>query len=557
MGGLLRQAARMFFGGVNAVKKAFWFRLVSLAAFVMLLAFSCAMAEEAACPVQAPSAAGTFATQWQLFSGEAVEYRLTLQVEEETGLRTYTIQNPAEWGIPASVCGIWQYEPETGWAQTTAQGQQVQLLLDAASYEQNGFPHWTSPCNGADSLTLTAYLGQVRHLYAYVDYHFGDDEVSVYAKDGSFTLSQTQPVENGVISTYASYDPYGVLAYASYSMAGDDGSLTTWRIEAVPQQQRYVLAEVYHADAEEKLLFWVNGQWQDEGFEPVDAPEGISTDAPPFAVVGGWVGIPFEEPGDKPEGTFPAGSMPTDPSLAAADYHPWPEETDALYLRWVDAGLTPVMPAASWATLEDGAVAFTVTGLEKWGVQENHMGDWCWNAVFNQWERGDETTPGQMTLVIPANQPADSLTWAQPTANEGEDLHLYLSRKGLVVEIQLADVDGNYLLMDNQGGLTFVRFLDENRYVQAVYDQYTLLDYSIHTTDDAGNLLTMATYSSDDSKDASAFELACFFVYSTQTNYEEYLWLRDVGWYSYATGEPCDCPEGVQLEECTGLRVEH
>ena len=541
------------------MKKTFWFHLVLAAVLGMMLALLCAqvMAEEAVCPVNAPSEIHEFPSQWQLFSGDPVDYRLTLQVDEETGLRTYTIQNPADWGIPASVCGIWQYGEETGWAQTAAEGQQVQLSLEAVAYDQNGFPRWTSPCDGADALTLTAYLGQVRHLYAYVDYHFGDDEVSVYAKDCSFTLSQTRQAENGVINTYASYDPLGVLAYASYSMAGADGTLTTWRTEAVPQQQAYTLVEVHHADAEGKLLFWNNGQWQDEGFATVDAPEGISTDELPFAITGGWAGIPFEEPGDKPEGVFPAGSMPTDPSLAAADYHPWPEETDALYLRWVDAGLMPVMPAVSWATLEDGAVVFTVTELDKWGVQETHMGDWYWNAFFNQWGRGDETTPGQMTLVIPANQPADSLVWAQPTVNEGEDLRLYLNRKGLVEEIQLADVEGNYLVMDNQGALTFVRFLEPNRYVQAIYDQYTLMDYSIHTTDDAGNLLTMATYSSDASRDASAFELACFFVYSTETNYEEYLWLRDAGWYSYAPGEPCDCPEGVTLEACTGLRVEH
>ena len=107
MGGLLRQAARMFFGGANAVKKAFWFRLVSLAAFVMLLAFSCAMAEEAACPVQAPSAIDTFATQWQLFSGEAVEYRLTLQVDPEAGsdLDVYVRYDGGPWEHCANLRG--------------------------------------------------------------------------------------------------------------------------------------------------------------------------------------------------------------------------------------------------------------------------------------------------------------------------------------------------------------------------------------------------------------------------------------------------------------------
>lgn len=532
--------------------KSFFFRMLLLTILALALLCTLAAAEEMTLPVNPPPPAGEIPTQWQLFAGQPVDYRLTLQIDEETGLRTYTIQNPADWGIPASALGIWQYtEPTGGWVQTAAEGEQIQLLLGAEAYDQSGFPRWTLPLSDTASLTLTAYLGQVRHLYAYVDYRLGEDEISVYAKDGSFTLSQTRQAGESVITTYASYDSFGILAYASYSIAGADGSLTTYRMEALPQQQTYSLVEVNHAASDGQLLFWTNGQWQNEAFETVDAPQGISTEELPFAITGEWAGIPFAEPGDKPEGTFPQGSMPTDPSLTAQDYQPWPQETDVLYHRWVDAGLMPQPPAASWSTLEDGSVAFLLTGLEKWGVPESSMGDWHWNIFTSRWDRGSESTPAQMTLIIPAGQPANTLTWQQPIGSD--TLTLYLSRTGLLQEIRITGADGRYWHMDNQGSLTYNRPLDDRRWLLATYDQYTLLDYSILTMDEAGNLLTQATYSP--AEDSAAFDLSCFFLYSTANNYQEYLWLKDIGWYSYLTGEPCDCPQGVDLAAYPPLTV--
>lgn len=546
------------------MKKTFSFSLTALAVLVTLLLCTSALAGETGCPVQLPGDITTMPTQWQLFAAQPVDYQLTLQVDEETGLRTYTIQNPADWGIDAAAFGVWQYQDATAgdqpemtgeWTQTAAEGNIVQLLLTNDTYEQTGFPKWTVPCSGAaDSLTLNAYLGQIRHLYAYVDYQFGEDTISVYAQDNSFTVSCIRTEDETVISTYVSYDPSGILAYASYSIACADGSLTTYRMEAIPQQQCYVLTEVYHCDAEGQLFYWVNGQWQNEGYEPVEAPAGVSTEELPFAITGDWAGIPFEEPGDKPEGSFPAGSMPSDPSLVAADYQPWPEDIGALYLRWVDAGLVPVLPAASWATQEDGTVTFTLTGLEKWGLAEAHAGDWHWNAFTGKWDRGEHSTPGTMTLMIPAGQPAQSIRWEQPTRNEGEQLCLALNRSGLLQEVCLTGADGSYWQMDNQGGLICRRTLDSTHWLLATYDQYALQDYSVHTTDEAGNLLTQAYYAPEDTGDP--FELACFFLYSNETGYEECLWIRNVGWYSYETGEPCECPEGIDLAEYPPLVVE-
>ncbi|MBE5795072.1 MAG: hypothetical protein E7323_10390 [Clostridiales bacterium] len=520
------------------------------------------LAEATAMPINPPPVFGTIPTCHALFSGNPVDYQITLQVNEDTGLRTYTIPNPLEWGMDASVPGLWEYTALDGWQRTgDLPNTQVQLVLSGDAFEDSGFPPWNVPCSGgAVTLSLMVHLGEIRHLYAYVDYQFEDGTVSISAKDRSFTVSCGQPHEDGVgyNSIYASYDPSGVLAYGSYTCASADGSFTSYTVDADVKHQAYRLREMNHQDADGPLVYWnaEDAQWiNGSTFEPADAPEGISPETLPFAITGDWAGIPFEQPGDKPEGTFPRSPLPEDPALDASQYKPWPQETNALYLRIADAGLIPALPAVSWATPEATTFTYTLTGMDQWGVQEAHMDRWCWDQDTTTWMPQGEPVSGQLMLTCPVDAAQTSFFWEQPTADPDVLFLLDLNRSSQLINAGFENLaTGEYWQMDNQGGLIYNCPLDDTRMLEAIYDGYTLIEYNIHQSDAQGNPLVQACYEPTD-EDPAVFELGCLFLYSLENSYEEALWIKDIGWYSYETGAPCDAPEQVDLEQYPPLML--
>ena len=530
-----------------------------LTAFVCLVSLQPASAESPAFPLNAPPAFGQVPTQFTLFSGAPVDYAITLQVDEETGLRTYTIPNPLEWGLDASVPGVWEYASDGGWQRTgdAADGQLV-LLLPAAAYEQEGFPLWGAPCSQEDTtLSLNIYLGEMRHLYAYVDYEFPGSIISVTAEDCSFVVESHQYdlEEDGIDGTYASYDPAGVLAYVSYTSITPGGSLISYNVDADTANQTYRLSDIVYNDEDDNSFYWnhQDGQWQNGNFEPTDAPEGVSVEKLPFTIVGDWAGIPFEQPGDKPEGAFAASALPADPAMDANQYRPWPEETDALYHSWASAGLIPALPAVSWATREDGAVVYTLTGLENWGVPDASMGTWQQQEAGGSWQQLDAAPADALTLIS-CNEPDSLIFWEVPCTEPGTSLQLYLHRSSMMQELTYTLPDGSSWLMDNRGGLVYNRVLDATHTLEAIYDDYTLVECNLHQSDEAGNRLSQACYNLTEVEPA-ALELGCFFLYSPEMNYEEALWLKDIGWYSYETGAPCEEPQNVDLTQVPQLML--
>lgn len=522
------------------------------------LAVSGAVAENAAFPINPPPAFGQVPAHFSPFSGEPVEYTVTLQVDEETGLRTYTIPDPLAWGLAASVPGVWEYDPDNGWQRTgDAEGGQVQLLVSAEAFEAEGCPMWGAPCTKENTfLNLNIYLGELRHLYAYVDYQFENGIISIAADDGSFTLSNFEPhgEEEAFGSLYASYDPAGVLAYAAFNCFAADQSLISYTVQADVASQSYVLTDMSSTDAEGNIVFWssYDGQWQNDDFEPVDAPEGISAENLPFTVTGGWAGVPFEQPGDKPEGTFPVADLPSDPELDIKDYLPWPEDAD-LYRSLRDAGPFPAFPVISWATREDGACVFTIEGLSQWDAAGSLQGTYEYDPEWEDWRRPPTCIVDYpLELLLPAGVDASTVYWT-PGPRIG-DLTMFLSRDTLTVEM-----NGNFYhegswSLNNKGWASLTRPLDGNRTLEAIYDDYTLQEYNIHQSDENGNRLAQACYQPSET-DPAVFELGCFFLYSPEMDYEEALWLKDIGWYSYETGEPCDAPEGVDLTQYPPLTV--
>ncbi len=552
-------------------KRTFVFALLTA---LLLLALQTGLAEGTACPVNPPPAMGQYATHWQLFTGKPTEYHITLAVEEETGLRTYTLHDPAAWGIAPDAMGTWRYIPETaqpaaeepaeategdmlppsvpsGWVQTAQGGEGITLELADADYTELGFPAWKAPCAaGADALILNVYLGQVRQLYAYVDYLFGDDSISITAEDHSFIINLLEQGEDGNTTSYASYDSNGILAYASYAQDTDDGSFTAWRVEAIPAREEYQLTTITHMDAAGNTCYWENGEWQNSEFIKVDAPEGISD--VPYTITGDWQGIPFAQPGDAPEGTFPAGEHAADAALLPADYLPWPAGEEALYHNWAEGKAVPAMPLARWETLEDGTLAYTLTGVEGLGLQEAHQCDWRWSDASGSWQPEGQPTPGQIRFLAPAE--VTDVYWEQPGQNPDLMVMLSLNRGNMRQELGLTSLqDGWWWQMDNQGGLFYTRLLDESRTLTVEYDQFQLLQYDILTIDAAGNPVSQTTYDAPDGS-PDTLTLHLYYHYSEDAA-QEALWLRDIGWYSYETGKPCEAPEGVNPESCQPLPV--
>jgi len=554
------------------MKKTFFLRLCSLLTVLMLAAAATALAEAPGCPVNAPPALGQYTTGWQLYSGAPVDYRIDLAVDEETALRTYTIYDAESWGIAENALGTWAYvsapaaaeeteaagdqQPEaaaSGWEQTAQGGSDVILQLSDADYAELGFPAWKAPCAaGADALVVNIYLGQVRQVYAYVDYLFGDNSISITAEDSSFIITLGEMTEAGYLSSYASYDPSGILAYASYAQEAPDGSMTAWRLEAVPAQESYRLTSIMHADAAGNTCYWEHGEWQNADFVKVEAPEGISPEDVPYTLTGEWLGIPFAKPGDAPEGSFPAGAHAADAAGKAADFKPWPDETDALYRSWTEAKTVPALPEARWETLESGEVRFTLTGIERWGVQEQHQCGWLWSDADLGWRQEGEPTPGQLRFTVPAEM--TDLYWRETAADPETEIAFTLNRENMLAEAELSSASGDWFwLMDNQGGMSFGRALDSSRMLHAEYEDYRLLQYDILTSDESGALLSQTVF--DAPEDApDTYSLHLYYHYSENAA-EEALWLRDIGWYSYETGKPCECPEGVEPEKAVPLKV--
>ncbi len=557
------------------MKKIYATRLLALLTGLLLLACTAAMAEAPACPVNAPPAFGQVPVQWLLFTGEPVDYQITLHIDEETGLRTYTIENPLDWGLDASALGVWEYAapvaaesapetdetapetdetadqaPSAGSWQRTGDSQQVQLLLIDAAYQEEGFPQWCAPCaNGADQLRLMVYLGQVRHLYASVDYYFGTDCISIYAEDRSFTVYMSQTAQDGTEpSIYASYDPYGILAYANYSCYAADNSFLSYAVEANPFQKCYQLTNITVIDPEGSALYWEAGQWMNDQYEPIEAPEGIQPEALPFTIEGDWMGAPFASAGDQPSGTFPAAALPQTEG-ALLDHQPWPED-GSLYLT---LNALPQLPAVSWDTAENGDLIFTVTGLENSGLAETHMGDWTFHPETFEWQRGTESTPGQLTLLCPPVEAAALLIWQQETTQADVLFELCLSLHAQSVEVAIIGPGERFWRLSTDGAASLCYPLSDTQTLEAYYDDYTLVEYNLHTADAQGNRLTQACYNPTDA-DPTQFELSCFFRYSPVTEYEA-LWIKDVGWYSYLTGEPCEAPEGIDLAAYAPLEL--
>lgn len=528
---------------------------------LVLLASLPALAESPAFPINNPPAFGQVPTQFPLFSGEPVNYAITLQVDEETGLRTYTISDPLAWGMEASQPGLWEYAEDGGWQRTgdAADGQLV-LRLPEGAYEQEGFPQWSAPCTQEDTtLALNIYLGELRHLYAYVDYTFPGSIISVTAEDCSFVVESNQydPEEDSMYGTYASYDSAGVLAYVSYSSMTPGGGLISYTMDADIANQTYRLSDVVYTDDDGNGYYWnhQDGQWQNDAFEPTDAPEGVSMENLPFTIVGDWAGIPFEQPGDKPEGAFPASTAAVDPALVANQYRPWPAETNALYRNFAEAGPIPALPEVTWQTQEDGSTLYTLTGVERWALPERAMVNWTWEDSFHQWMDAAQPTPGQITLVYPANADLPTVFWDHSTTTQDELFLLDLSRSNLTINAGYDNLpEGFFWQMDNQGGLVYTRWLDDTRSLEAIYDDYALVEYNIHERDADGNRLAQACYTPSD-EDPNLFELGCFFHYSPEMNYEESLWIKDVGWYSYETGDVCEAPEGIDLAQYPPLEL--
>lgn len=552
------------------MKRFFLTRLSALLAALVLLASSAALGEAAVCPVNAPPALGQYATRLELFGGDAVDYQVTLAIDEETGMRTYTIHNPLDWGIAEAALGIWQYRAqeapdaagetsdvpaplqEPGWVQTAQGGEDIRLLLEDALYANEGFPLWKAPCNGgADALSLNIYLGQLRQLYVYVDYLFGNDSISITAEDNSFLVSLTGEGETEGITGYASYDANGILAYAVYGQEMPDGGFTGWRVEAVPARKAYLLTGITHEDGQGNGFYWENGEWQNGDFEPVDAPEGIDPANPPYTIEGEWQGVPFAQPGDAPEGSFPVGEQTVDAAMRAADYRPWPEGENAVYRSWTEGKTAPAMPGASWQTGEDGTVVYTLTIPETLGMRPEDQCDWRWSDIQSDWERAGEPTPGQMRFLAPAE--VTDIRWSQPSADETVALELELNRANMRQTLGLFFGDGRAWKMDNQGGLYYCRSLDENRILTVEYADDQLLGYEILTIDEAGEPVSQQNFDApEDAPDTYSLHL---YYHFSEDLAQEALWLRDIGWYSYETGKPCEGPAGVEPEKCLPLEV--
>lgn len=528
---------------------------------LVLLASLPALAESPAFPINTPPAFGQVPTQFALFTGNPVDYTITLQVDDATGLRTYTIENALSWGMDASVPGTYEYDNENAWQRTgDAPEGQVQLLLTSEVFEEQGFPVWSALFpDGVNNLDLEIYLGELRHLYAYVNYYFNGNTISVTADDHSFVVEcvQYDPEEDNICTTYASYDPAGVLAYVSYTNIGPYGSLLSYTVDADLANKTYRLSDIAYTDDAENSYYWNrhDGQWQNGNFEPTDAPEGISTETLPFTIVGDWAGIPFEQPGDKAEGIFPAATADVDPALMANQYRPWPQETTAIYRNFAAAGPIPVLPEVSWQTQEDGSTLYTLTGIERWALPESAMVNWTWDDSFHQWMDAAQATPGQLTLAYPADADLSTLFWDHSTTTQDEQFMLDLSRSNLTINAGFDNLTERFCWqMDNQGSLVYTRWLDDTRSLEAIYDDYVLVEYNIHQSDADGNRLSQACYSASD-ENPDLFELGCFFLYSPEMNYEETLWIKDVGWYSYETGDVCDAPEGIDLAQYPPLEL--
>ena len=542
------------------MKRSFLTCLSALLAVCVLLSAGIALGEASPCPVNAPPALGQYATRLTLFAGDEVDYQVTLAVDETTGMRTYTIHRPLAWGIAEEALGTWQYQPhaEQGdhviltWEQTARGGEDIRLLLSDADYREYGFPTWETPCTGgAEALALNVYLGQVRQLYVYVDYQFGNDSISITAEDNSFLVNLAGEGETDGITSYASYDAEGILAYAVYGQETPDGGFTGWHLEAVPDQKTYRLTGITHEDGQGNGFYWSNGVWQNGDFEPVDGPAGIDPANPPYTVDGEWQGVPFAQPGDAPEGSFPVGEQTVDAAMQAGDWRPWPEDENAIYRSWAEGKTVPVMPDAGWQTQPDGSVIYTLAIPDTLGMRPEDQCDWRWSDAQSDWERAGEPTPGQMRFLAPAE--VTDIHWSQPSTQPETELMIELNRANMLQMTGMRHSSGWVWEMDNQGGLYGCRPLEGNRILTMDYDSGLLVSYDILTTDGADELVSQQTF--DTPEDApDTYSLHLYYHYSGDAA-EEALWLRDIGWYSYETGKPCEGPAGVEPEKCLPLEV--
>lgn len=522
-----------------------------LVLLLLLMQLCCAFAEAPVCPVATPPAPDQLHTRWQLFTGEPVSYEITLSVDEETGLRTYTLHDPASWAIAGEAMGTWQYQAQgeaPGWLQTAQGGDGITLELPDEVYQEYGFLTFTVPCAaGADEISLKVYLGQLRKVYAFVDYRFGESRISIAAHDNSFALDLCAPRGDGTATLYASYDENGILAHAGFTLEAADGAYTSYNVEAIPALKEYKLMSIIHKTDE--TLLWENGRWMTDDYEKADAPEGISPENVPYTLVGGWEDIPFAQPGDLPEGVFPAAAD-TAAETAATGYRPWPEE-EALYRDQRAAGAAPALPALTWETGEDGSRILTLTGPDSWGIRAEHQCDWRWNDAALEWEPEGDATPEQLRFhLTPATT---SLEWRQACVDPALHVQLALSFDSLWQEMLLEHESGWYWQLDNQGSLIYQRPLTKGRTLTAQYVDGELLEYSILAADAEGDLLWEAVYTPEN-ESSDVFSLRLFYHYD-ENAVNEALWLRDIGWYSYETGKPCECPEGVELEAYVPLEL--
>jgi hypothetical protein len=325
--------------------------------------------------------------------------------------------------------------------------------------------------------------------------------------------------------------------------------MTAWRLEAAGEEYR--LSSIMHADAAGSTCYWEHGQWLNSDFETVEAPEGISPEHVPYTLSGEWLGVPFANPGDAPSGTFPAHAG--DPAVKAADYLPWPAEAEALYRNWAEGRAVPALPAARWETLESGDVLYTLTGVESWGVQAAHQCLWQWSDSEQGWQPAGEPVPGQMSFLAPAEM--TDLFWEMPATDPELLTAFTLNRQNMLLQAGVSTLQSDRLWqMDNQGGMLCTRRLDENRTLTAEYDNDLLLQYDILTVDENGFPVSQTVF--DAPEDApDTYTLHLYYHYSENAA-EEALWLRDIGWYSYETGKPCEGPAGVDAESAAGVRVE-
>ena len=207
------------------------------------------------------------------------------------------------------------------------------------------------------------------------------------------------------------------------------------------------------------------------------------------------------------------------------------------------------MPAAGWQTQPDGSVIYTLAIPDTLGMRPEDQCDWRWSDVQSDWERAGEPTPGQMRFLAPAE--VTDIHWSQPSTQPETEVMIELNRANMRQMTGMRHSSGWVWEMDNQGGLYGQRPLDENRILTMEYDSYRLLSYSIITTDEAGELVSQQTF--DAPEDApDTYSLHLYYHYGSDAT-EEALWLRDIGWYSYETGKPCEGPAGVEPEKSLPL----